>query len=76
MQRFRLYIYGTQCIVRTDHATLQWLFRKNADGLTFRMVQRTQEYDYKIVYRPGEKHNTVDGLSGFPKETPEWKIGN
>ena len=27
MQWFKPYIYGTQCIVRTDHASLQWLFR-------------------------------------------------
>ena len=26
-QWFRPYIYGSQCIVRTDHASLQWLFR-------------------------------------------------
>ena len=43
MQRFRLYIYGSQCIVRTDHASLQWLFRQNADGMTFRMIQKMQE---------------------------------
>ena len=30
MQWFRLYIYGSQCIVRTDLASLQWLFRQNA----------------------------------------------
>ena len=38
MQWFRPYIYGSQCIVRTDHASLQWLFRQNADGMTFRMI--------------------------------------
>ena len=43
MQWFRPYIYGSQCIVRTDHESLQWLFRQNADGMTFRMIQRMQE---------------------------------
>ena len=33
MQWFRPYIYGTQCIVRTDHASLQWLFRQNANDV-------------------------------------------
>ena len=42
-QWFRPYIYGTQCIVRTDHARLQWLFRQNEDGLTLRMIQKMQE---------------------------------
>ena len=40
MQWFRPYIYGTQCIVRTDHASLQWLFRQNADGMTFRLIHK------------------------------------
>ena len=75
MQWFRPYIYGTQCIVRTDHASLQWLFRENADGMTFRMIQKMQEHDYRIVHRPGEKHNNADGLSRRPNEKPEWKIG-
>ena len=75
MQWFRPCIYGTQCIVRTDHASLQWLFRQNADGMTLRMIQKMQEYDYRIVYRPGEKHNNANGLSRRPNEKPEWKIG-
>ena len=75
MQWFSPYNYGTQCIVRTDHASLQWLFRQNADGMTFRMIQKMHEYDYRIVHRPGEKHNNADGLSRRPNEKPEWKIG-
>ena len=75
MQWFRPYIHGRQCIVRTDHASLQWLFRQNADGMTLRMIQKMQEYDYRIVHRPGEKHNNADGLSRCPNEKPEWKIG-
>ena len=75
MQWFRPYIYGTECIVRTDHASLQWLFRQNADGMTIRMIQKMQEYDYRIVHRPGEKHNNANGLSRRPNEKPEWKIG-
>ena len=43
MQWFRPYFYGSQCKVRTDHASLQWLFRQNADGMTFRMIQKMQE---------------------------------
>ena len=31
MQWVRPCIYGSQCIVRTDHASLQWLFRQNTD---------------------------------------------
>ena len=63
------------CIVRTDHASLQWLFRQNADGMTFRMTQKMQEYIYRIVHRPGEKHCNAHGLSRRPTEKPEWKEG-
>ena len=75
MQWFRLYIYGSQCIVRTHHASLQWLFRQNADGKTLLMIQRMQEYNYRIVHRPGQKHCNADGLSRRPNEKPEWKEG-
>ena len=75
MQWFRLYVYGSQCIVRTDHASLQWLFRQNADGMTFRRIQKMQEYNYRIVDRPGEKHCNADGLSRRPNVKPEWKEG-
>ena len=75
MQWFRPYVYGSHCIVRTDHASLQWLFRQNADGMTFLMIEKMQEYNYRIVHRPGEKHCNPDGLSRRPNEKPEWKGG-
>ena len=75
IQWFRPYICVSQCIVRTDHASLQWLFRQNADGMTFRMIQKMQEYNYRIVHRPGEKHCNADGLSRRPNEKPEWNEG-
>ena len=62
-------------IEQITRASLQWLFRQNADGMTFRMIQKMQEYDYRVVHRPGEKHNNADGLSRRPNEKPEWKIG-
>ena len=75
MQWFRPYVYGSQCIVKTDHASLQCLCRQNADGMTFRMIQKMQEYNYRIVHRPGEKHCNADALSRRPNEKPEWKEG-
>ena len=43
--------------------------------MTFRLIQKTQEYDCRVVHCPGEKHNSADGLSRRPSERPEWKIG-
>ena len=75
MQWFRPYIYGSQCIVRTHHASLQWLFRQNADGMTFRKIQKMHEYNHRMVHRPGEKYCNADGLSRRPNGKPEWKEG-
>ena len=72
---FRPYIYVSQCIISTHYARLQWLFRQNADGMTFRMIQKMQEYNYRKVHRPGEKQCSADGLSRRPNEKPEWKEG-
>ena len=73
MQWFRPYFYGSQCIVRTDHASLQWLFRQNADGMTFRMIQKMQEYNYQIVHRPGENIVTPTDLVEGPKRGQNGK---
>ena len=43
--------------------------------MTFRMIQKKQEFNHRIVHRPGEKHCNADGLSRRPNEKPEWKEG-
>ena len=74
-QWFLPYIYGSQCIMRTDHASLQWLFKQKADGMTFRMIQMMQKCNYRIIHRPREKHCNADRLSRRPNEKPDWKDG-
>ena len=39
------------------------------------MIQKMQEYNYRIVHRPGEKHCNADGLSRRPNGRPDWKEG-
>ena len=63
MKSFKPYIWGTQFALRTDHASLQWLYRQNKDGMILRMLQRLQEFDFQVVHRPGDKHGNADGLS-------------
>ena len=43
--------------------------------MTFRMIQKMQEYNCRTVHRLGEKHCNADGLSRRPNEKPEWKEG-
>ena len=71
MKWFKPYIWGTQFVLRTDQASLQWLFRQNNDGMIFRMLQRLQEFDFQVVHRPGDKHGNADGLSRQCSITPE-----
>ena len=72
---FKHYIWGLSFVIRTDHASLKWLFRQNADGMTFRMLQHLQEFNYEIVHRAGNKHANADGLSRMTEEEPEWEPG-
>ena len=72
---FRPYIWGTEFLVRTDHASLRWLFRQNADGQTFRMLQTLQVYKFKVIHRSGDKHGNADGLSRMSSDEPEWLPG-
>ena len=47
--------------------------RLNADGMTFRMVQKKQEYDYTIVHRPGNQHGNKERLTKSEDPTETWK---
>ena len=71
MKWFKPYNWGTKFVLRTDHASLQWLFIQNNDGILFRMLQRLQEFDFQVVHRPGDKHGNADGLSRQCNITPE-----
>ena len=70
---FKPYIWGVKFVLRTDHSSLQWLFRqKEPDGMTFRMQQQLQEFDFNVVHRAGAKHGNANGLSRMLEEGPDW----
>ena len=70
MKWFKPYIWGPQFVLRTDHASLQRLFRQNNDGIIFRMPQRLQDFDFQVLHRPGDKHGNADELSRQCSITP------
>ena len=72
---FRSYLMGVPFILRTDDASLQWLFRQNADGMTYRMIEVLQEFDFQVVHRPSEKHGNADALSRQTTREPERQEG-
>ena len=44
--------------------------QKETDGMTFRMQQQLQEFDFNVVHRAGVKHGNADGLSRMLEEGP------
>ena len=66
--QFHHYLYGRRFIVRSDHASLQWLMNfKQPEGQTARWLQKLQEYDFEIVHRPGRMHGNADAMSRVPR---------
>ncbi|VDH93329.1 Hypothetical predicted protein [Mytilus galloprovincialis] len=60
----RMYLYGHQFTVITDHNPLRWLMTiKNPSGRLARWSLALQEYDLTIEYRAGKLHGNADGLS-------------
>ena len=73
---FKSYIWGVKFVLRTDHSSLQWLFKqKDPDGMTFRMQQQLQEFEFQVVHRAGNKHGNADGLSRMLEQGPDWLPG-
>ncbi|UYV74968.1 hypothetical protein LAZ67_12001925, partial [Cordylochernes scorpioides] len=67
IEHFHHYLYGQEFILRSDHASLQWLLNfKKLEGQLARWIQRLQEYQVKIQHRPGKRHQNADALSRGP----------
>ena len=66
-EKFHYYFYGQRFVVRTDHASLKWLFNfRQPEGQIARWLQKLQEYDFEIVHRAGRSHVNADALSRRP----------
>ena len=67
---FRHYLYGNPLTLVTDHQPLEWLLISNKlTGSHARWALILQEYDFKIVHRPGLKHANADVCSRHPLPT-------
>jgi hypothetical protein len=64
---FRVYLYEREFELVTDHAALRWLLNHSASkGRTTRWVLQLQEFQYRVTYRKGVKHQNADALSRIP----------
>ena len=69
VEHFHPYLYGAEFTIRTDHAALQWLKTlKVPEGQLARWLGRLEQYNYRIIHRPGRVHCNADSLSRRPCE--------
>ena len=69
LEHFHPYLYGAEFTVRTDHAALQWLKSlKVPEGQLARWLGRLEQFNYRVVHRPGRVHGNADALSRRPCE--------
>ena len=68
--QFRHYLYGKSFVLVTDHQPLEWLLTSNKQtGKHARWELISQEYNFKMVHRPGLKHANADVCSRHPFPT-------
>ncbi|KAI3712422.1 hypothetical protein L1987_70978 [Smallanthus sonchifolius] len=61
---WRHYLYGTKCVVFTDHKSLQHIFnQKELNMRQRRWVELLNDYDCEIRYHPGKANIVADALS-------------
>ena len=64
---FEVYVRGPKFTIRTDHASLQYIKTLTTmPDQMYRWILALEQYDYKIVVRPGKDHTNADTLSRVP----------
>ncbi|GJR12553.1 putative reverse transcriptase domain-containing protein [Tanacetum coccineum] len=68
---WRHYLYGTKCMVFTDHKSLQHILNKKELNMRQRRwIELLSDYDYEIRYHPGKANVVVDALSRKERVKP------
>ncbi|GJV68642.1 putative reverse transcriptase domain-containing protein [Tanacetum coccineum] len=64
LKMWRHYLYGTKCVVFTDHKSLQHILdQKELNMRQRRWLELLNDYDYEIRYHPGKANVVADALS-------------
>ncbi|GJW53924.1 putative reverse transcriptase domain-containing protein [Tanacetum coccineum] len=64
LKMWRHYMYGTKCVVFTDHKSLQHILdQKELDMRQRRWLELLSDYDCEIRYHPGKANVVADALS-------------
>ena len=68
---WRHYLYGTKCIIFTDHKSLQHIFnQKDLNMRQRRWLELFSDYDCEIRYHPGKANIVADALSRKERVKP------
>nr|GEZ60200.1 hypothetical protein [Tanacetum cinerariifolium] len=67
----RHYLYGTKCVVFTDHKSLQHILdQKELNMRQRRWLKLLSDYDCEICYHPGKANVVTDALSRKERNKP------
>ncbi|GJS53514.1 putative nucleotidyltransferase, ribonuclease H [Tanacetum coccineum] len=68
---WRHYLYGTKCVVFTDHKSLQHILnQKELNMRQHRWIELLSDYDCEIRYHPGKANVVADALSRKERVKP------
>nr|GEZ38840.1 putative reverse transcriptase domain-containing protein [Tanacetum cinerariifolium] len=69
LRLWRHYLYGTKCMVYTDHQSLQYILdQKELNMRQRRWIELLNDYDCEIRYHPGKANVVADALSRKERE--------
>ena len=57
--------------VNCDQAPLQWIKTASKGAVTAWRIERINEFDYDVHYKPGKYNDTADALSRYPMIGPK-----
>lgn len=64
IKHFKPYVYGREFLVHSDHKPLVYLFNvTNSSDRLMRWRLSLEEYDFKVIYKPGKQNVVADALS-------------
>ncbi|GKC57696.1 putative reverse transcriptase domain-containing protein, partial [Tanacetum coccineum] len=71
LKMWRYYLYGTKCVVFTDHKSLQHiLYQKELNMRHRRWLELLSDYDCELRYHPGKANLVADALSRKSRPKP------